>query len=113
MSHSISREDLKSLIDSGRKPTLIEALPKQYYEDEHLPGAINISHDEVQAYASHLIPHKSEVVVVYCASAECKNSHVAAETLRQLGYTQVYEYVEGKKGWREAGLVLEKSGGSS
>ena len=112
MSQSISREDLKNLIDSGRKPTLIEALPKQYYEDEHLPGAINIPHDEVQANASHFIPHKNEVVVVYCASMECRNSHAAAQTLRQLGYTHVYEYVEGKKGWKDAGYVLEKSVGS-
>jgi hypothetical protein len=29
--------------------------------------------------------------------------------LAALGYTNVREYVEGKKDWREAGLPLEKS----
>ena len=107
MSQTISRDDLKSLINSGNTPTIVEALPKQHYETEHLPGAINIPHDVIQLYATQLIPNKQETVVVYCASAECKNSHIAAETLRQQGYTSVYEYSEGKKDWKEAGLPLE------
>lgn len=107
MNQYISRQDLNALITSDTKHTLIEALPKQYYEAEHLPGAINIPHDQVQQNATRFISDKSETVVVYCASAECKNSHIAAETLRQLGYSRVYEYAEGKKGWKEAGLALE------
>lgn len=111
MNQLISREDLKTLIASGKKHTIVEALPNKYYEAEHLPGAINLPHDEVQADASRLIPDKSETVIVYCASAECKNSHVAAEALRGLGYSRVYEYTEGKQGWKEAGLQLENGGG--
>ena len=68
MSQSISRQDLKNLINSEKKPTIVEALPKQYYEAEHLPGAINIPHDTIQINAAHLIPNKQETVVVYCAS---------------------------------------------
>lgn len=111
MSQFISREDLKILIASGTKQTIIEALPEKYYEAEHLPGAINIPHNQVQTTAAHLIPDKSEPVIVYCANAECRNSHVAAEALRQLGYSRVYEYSEGKKGWKEAGLPLQVGGG--
>ena len=111
MSQFISREDLKTLIAAGTKQTIVEALPRKYYEAEHLPGAINVPHDEVQATASRLIPDKSGPVIVYCASAECQNSHIAAEDLRRLGYSRVYEYTEGKKGWKEAGLPLEIGGG--
>ena len=112
MNLSISREDLKSLIASGKTPTIVEALPQEHYEDEHIPGAINIPHDEIQLKATHLIPDKSGDVVVYCASAECQNSHIAAEALRRLGYTSVYEYTEGKKDWKEAGLPLENIRGA-
>ena len=110
MNQSISGTDLKNLIDSGRSPMLIEALPKQYYEEEHLPGAINIPHDQIVAQAAQRIPDKNNEVVVYCASRECQNSHIAAEALRQMGYTRVYEYTEGKKGWKQAGLPFEKNG---
>lgn len=111
MSQFISREDLKTLIASGKKHTIVEALPRKDYEAEHLPGAINVPHDEVQVAASRLIPDKSGRVIVYCASAECRNSHVAADALRGLGYSNVYEYAEGKKGWKEAGLPLETGRG--
>lgn len=112
MSPFISREELKTLIASGTKHTIVEALPKIYYEAEHLPGAINIPHDEVQTIAFRLIPDKNKSVIVYCANTECKNSHIAAEALRRLGYNHVYEYSEGKKGWKEAGLPLEVGGGA-
>ena len=112
MSQSISREDLKTLIASGKEHTIVEALPRKYYEVEHLPGAINIPHDEVQATASRFIPDKSGTVIVYCANSECRNSHIAAETFRGLGYCRVYEYTEGKKGWKEAGLPLYIDGGA-
>jgi len=112
MSQFISREDLKTLIASGEEHTIVEALPSKYYEVEHLPGAINIPHDEVQATAFRLIPDKSGAIVVYCANSECRNSHIAAEALRGLGYSRVYEYTEGKKGWKEAGLSLDIDGGA-
>lgn len=112
MDQFISREDLKALIASGTKHTIVEALPKKYYEAEHLPGAINIPHDAVPAAVSRLIPDKSGPVIVYCANTECRNSHAAAEALRELGYSVVYEYAEGKKGWKDAGLPLENGGGA-
>lgn len=112
MNQLISREALNDLITTGKKPTIVEALPRNYYETEHLPGAINIPHDQVQAAAARLIPNKNEPVIVYCASTECQNSHLAAEALRELGYSPVYEYSEGKKGWKEAGLPLETGGGT-
>ena len=36
------------------------------------------------------------------------NSDIAATVLGKLGYTNVRDYVEGKQGWREAGLPLEQ-----
>ena len=110
MNQFISREDLKTLIASGKGHTLIEALPRNYYEAEHLPGAINIPYDEVHATASRLITDKNSDIVVYCANSECQDSHIAAETLRGLGYSCVYQYAEGKKGWKEAGLPLDIAG---
>ena len=107
MTQTISRGDLEALIASNHSKTIVEALPREYYDAEHLPGAINIPHDEIVTRAARLIPDKSAPVVVYCASTECKNSHQAAEILRGLGYRKVYEYSEGKKGWKEAGLPLE------
>jgi rhodanese-related sulfurtransferase len=106
MNNTITREQLRSAIEAG-EVTVVEALPANYYEDAHLPGAINIPHTEVRALAPRLLPDKDAAIVTYCASTTCPNSDIAATVLGKLGYTNVRDYVEGKAGWQEAGLPLE------
>lgn len=104
---TIAREELKRRLDAGEDITVVEALPASYYGPEHLPGAINIPHDAVREQAPELIPDKAAMVVVYCANTRCANSRIAAETLDAMGYKRVFEYVEGKADWKEAGYPTE------
>ena len=107
----ITREEIRRDLDNGAKVTLVEALPEKYWRDGHLPGAIQMDHTEVSGKAGAMLPDKGARIVVYCASTECQNSTKAARTLDMLGYTDVYEYVEGKKDWAEAGLPLVSGNG--
>lgn len=107
MVDKISRDELKAKLDNGEKVILIEALPKKYYRDAHLPGALNIPHDQVGELAPKLLPNKSAEIIVYCANGPCENSGVAAERLAAIGYTNVRDYHEGKQDWIEAGLPTE------
>jgi rhodanese-related sulfurtransferase len=107
MTNTITRNELRDAIDAG-DVTVVEALPASYYEDAHLPGAINIPHTEVRNLAPQLLPDKDAAIVVYCANEPCPNSGIAATVLGKLGYTNVREYAEGKDDWREAGLPLER-----
>lgn len=109
MTAKITRAELRDLIDSDPSAvTIVEALPPEYFEDAHLPGAINLPHTEVRRRAHELLPEKDAAIVVYCANLPCPNSEVAAKVLTKLGYTNVREYAEGKDDWREAGLPLEQ-----
>ena len=109
MQHTISREQIKAMLDSGEPITLVEALPRQYFAKHHLPGAINLPHDEVSERAAELLPNRDALIVVYCASAECKNSAIAREALERMGYSNALEYAEGKQDWMEAGYPLESA----
>ncbi len=109
MVRSISREALKARLDSKTPTTIIEALPRKYFDEGHLPGAIHIPHDQVAEKAPRVLGNKNETVVVYCANESCENSGIAAEALVAAGYTHVFKYAEGKKDWSEAGLPLESS----
>lgn len=102
----ITREELRSAIDRG-EVVVAEALGESYFEEAHLPGAVNLPHDRVDELASALLPDKDAKVVVYCANVPCQNSAIAARRLVQLGYTDVYEYEEGKQDWIEAGYPTE------
>jgi rhodanese-related sulfurtransferase len=108
MEHTITRNELSSLLASAKPPLLLEALPAKYFEDSHLPGARNMPHDAVSELARTLAPDKAAPIVVYCANVACQNSHIAAVRLKQLGYIDVRVYAEGKQGWIDAGLPLEQ-----
>lgn len=109
MTKTITREQIKEKLDTKEPVTIIEALPKKYFDAEHLPGALNIPHDEIQVRAPDMLPDKDAFIVVYCASTDCRNSKIAADTLQQMGYTNAFEYVEGKQHWLEANFPVEST----
>ena len=108
MPETISREELEALINR-RAVTVAEALPEAYFDQEHLPGAVNVPHDAERERIEELLPDKSAPVVTYCASLTCRNSAQLAARLTGMGYTNVREYAEGKVDWVEAGLPTEVS----
>jgi rhodanese-related sulfurtransferase len=107
MTTAISRDELRHRLAARPPLVLIETLPARYYEQAHLPGALNIPHDAVDTLAPRLVSNKNAEIVVYCASATCKNSGIAAQRLTELGYRNVRTYDEGKADWIAAGLDVE------
>lgn len=108
MYRRIYREDIAAHLQAQTAMTLIEALPAKYYQDGHLPGAIQLDHDQLAVQAAERLPDKDAFIVVYCANTACQNSRLAAQALSGLGYNRVAEYVEGKQDWTEAGLPIER-----
>ena len=106
MKTRITSDELRARLDAGTPTILFEALPGKYYRDGHLPGALPIDHENVRNTAEALVADKNATVVVYCASATCRNSDIAASQFDALGYTDVRVYAEGKKDWMEAGLPV-------
>jgi rhodanese-related sulfurtransferase len=107
MTRTISREELRIKLSSANRPVLVEALPEKYYVAQHLPGALHLPHNQVDALAAIVLPEKATEIVVYCANRQCQNSHIAAARLSVLGYTDVSVYAAGKRDWEEAGLQFE------
>lgn len=103
MTTTIDRETLKAGLDSG---TLIavDALPESYYAQAHIPGAVNLTIEDVENRAGHLLPDKNAAIVTYCSNPACQNSTQVAGKLEQLGYTNVRKYADGIQDWTEAGL---------
>ena len=68
MAPTITLDELRAELDSGREPVLVEALGPLSYEEAHLPGAINVPHDRVEELAPALLPDRDAAIVVYCAN---------------------------------------------
>lgn len=105
--NSIDRNELAALLDSDAEVVLLEALPEKYYREGHLPRAVPMPHDRVDELAAIRAPDRDADVVVYCASDTCQNSAIAADRLRELGYSRVRVYAGGKADWVAAGLAVE------
>ncbi len=105
---NISREELKKMMDSNGQVVLVEVLPPDYFNDFHLPGAINVPvGDDFEQKIQEAVPDKSQSVVVYCANTQCPASVRAAEKMDALGYQNVYDYEDGKEDWQQAGEPTE------
>jgi rhodanese-related sulfurtransferase len=64
---TIERDELKNKIDAKEYFFLVETLAPQYYQEGHLPGAVNLPPDKVRELALSVLPDKNAEIVVYCA----------------------------------------------
>ena len=108
MTALITRDELQAAIAAG-DVTVVDALPADYYDQQHLPGALNLVEAEVGTRASQLLPDKSAAIVTYCSNAACGNSEAVAVLLTKLGYANVRKYRDGIQDWVEAGLPTEST----
>jgi rhodanese-related sulfurtransferase len=69
-----------------------------------IPGAVFLPLGSVEAKVEETVP-RDKKVVVYCRSGN--RSAFAADTMRQLGYTDVASMSEGIQGWADAGGEIE------
>lgn len=104
---TIDCDELRRKIESGEHFVVVDALPPMSFAHSHLPGAINMPPERVEAKR---IPDKTAEIVVYCANLKCESSIETAQALLALGYTNVRHYPGGKNEWRDAGLPLERAG---
>lgn len=59
----VSRDEVKRLLAAGAQ--LVEVLPAAEYEDEHLPGAVNIPLTELNRDTARQLK-RDRPVIVYC-----------------------------------------------
>ncbi|HXG36856.1 MAG TPA: rhodanese-like domain-containing protein [Dehalococcoidia bacterium] len=64
MPESIGREDLARLLEEGAQ--LVEVLPAQEYEEEHLPRAINVPLAKLTREVALARLEPARPVIVYC-----------------------------------------------
>ncbi|HYR64377.1 MAG TPA: rhodanese-like domain-containing protein [Actinomycetota bacterium] len=63
MPRELGLDDIRQLLDEGAQ--LVDVLPPQEYEDEHLPGAVNVPLKSLDAETTGWMD-PARPVVVYC-----------------------------------------------
>ena len=90
----------------ARGAPLLYVLPKQIYEEEHLPGATSVP---LETFAVDQVDHldRDRPVVVYCFDQHCDLSSRAAARLEAEGFTEVFDLIGGRATWTALGLATE------
>jgi rhodanese-related sulfurtransferase len=73
----------------------------------HVPGAINVSHDQVEARLPELSVYKSKDVVVYCRSG--RRTKLALDVLKTNGFERLWHLEGDMLAWQAQNRPLETS----
>jgi phage shock protein E len=102
----LTDEALLARMASGDKTTVVLDVrtPKEFAEG-HVPGAVNISHDELEGRLSELDADRDRDVVVYCHSG--RRAGLALGMLEKAGFKRLYHLEGDYMGWTAAQRPVE------
>lgn len=89
----------------GRR-LLIDVREDSEWAAGHAAGAIHLGKGIIERDIETKAPDKSTEMVLYCGGGF--RSALAADALRQMGYTNVMSLDGGWQAWNQAGLPVEK-----
>ena len=86
---------------AGDGTVVLDVREPDEYEQGAIPGAVHIPRGTLETSVEGRIPDKSSHLVVYCAGGT--RSAFAAQTLQELGYTDVASVAGGFNKWKDEG----------
>ena len=87
---NITAQEARTIMDTEQGYVILDTRTREEYDQGHIPGAIQISHDEITEKAEGVLMDKDQLILVYCRSG--RRSKLAAEALVELGYTNIKEF---------------------
>jgi polyisoprenoid-binding protein YceI/rhodanese-related sulfurtransferase len=101
--------ELKTACDAGTPLCIIDTLPPEFCEREHIPGARNACVYEMVFLdrVSQFVSDPQTRIVVYGSSDRSQASAVAMDKLSRAGYANVSELAGGLEAWQAAGFPVE------
>lgn len=86
----VSAEQAKQMMETEEDYVILDVRTDEEYNESHIPKAVLIPDYEVEQRAEAELPDKDQLILVYCRSG--RRSKLAAQTLVDLGYKNVYEF---------------------
>ncbi|MCL1991315.1 MAG: rhodanese-like domain-containing protein [Defluviitaleaceae bacterium] len=86
----ITFDEAMSMAKNEEKVIILDVRTAEEFERGHLKDAILLPYDEIMQHAQVVLPHKEELILIYCQAGV--RSVYAAHTLVALGYTNIYEF---------------------
>ena len=87
---NISAKEAKEIMDSQKDYIILDVRTREEYDEIHIPGAILIPDYEIKEKATDILKDKNQLILVYCRSG--RRSKIAANSLIEMGYTNIREF---------------------
>jgi rhodanese-related sulfurtransferase len=90
---------------SGERLTLVDVREDREWEKGHIQGASHLGKGVIERDAEKMFPDPNQELILYCGGGY--RSALAADALRQMGYTRTVSMDGGWREWNEKGLPVE------
>jgi len=105
----VSIHDLRAMQQAGEAFHLVDVREQDEWQRGRLPGARHLGKGVIERDIEATIPERDAPIVLYCGGGY--RSALAADALRQMGYTRVASMWGGWRAWTEAGLPVSTDAG--
>src|ERR1017187_9955774 len=102
----IDLEGYKKLREAGEAHLLVDTREESEWAAGHVAGAVHLSKGIIERDIEAKVPDKATKLILYCGGGF--RSALAADNLRQMGYTQAISLDGGWRALKDSGLALEK-----
>lgn len=99
----ISQADLMQRIKSNHAGLILDVRSPQEYAEGHVPGAINIPHNQIGSRLAEIGSQKDKDIILYCEIGG--RASAAANTLQAAGFNKLLHLDGDMKGWRSNGSL--------
>ena len=99
-------DDVQRRQQNGEKFLLVDVREDEEWSAGRAKGSVHIGKGVIERDIEAKIPDKASAIVLYCGGGF--RSALAADALRQMGYTNVLSMDGGIKAWREKGLPEDR-----
>ena len=93
----IPQSELMQRITEHRAGLILDVRSTEEYAEGHIPGAINIPHDQLSSRLAEIGAHKNKEIVLYCRSG--RRVGIAADILQAAGFNRLLHLAGDMSGW--------------
>jgi len=100
-----SAAELAERIRAGTAPLVLDVRTREEYAAGHIPGALNIPHNELADRTDELRLATTDEVIVLCRSG--RRAAFAEDLLIEAGYENVRDLTGHMQGWQKMGYPTQ------
>ncbi len=102
----IDKQELLEIIKKKQKFLLLDVRDTPDYNKEHIKAARHLLISQIENRIDSMAD-KDDLIITYSKDLNCPASGIAAETISNLGFTNILRYKGGWQEWKDANLPTE------